>query len=56
MSDRAMFYSGLFCIAFGCAVMWYFQHTQGIGFGLVTIGVLAAGTGTLVAALGGGRP
>jgi hypothetical protein len=28
-----MFYSGLFCIAFGCAVMWYFQHTQGIGFG-----------------------
>lgn len=28
-----MFYSGLCCIAFGCAVMWYFQHTQGIGFG-----------------------
>jgi hypothetical protein len=29
---------------------------EGIGFGLVTIGVLAVGTGTLVAALGGGRP
>lgn len=25
--------AGLGCIAFGCAVMWYFQHTQGIGFG-----------------------
>jgi hypothetical protein len=25
--------AGLGCVAFGCAVMWYFQHTQGIGYG-----------------------
>src|SRR5271168_5621334 len=31
---NTMFYSGLFCLAFGIAVMWYFQHTQGIGFGV----------------------
>ena len=30
--------------------------TQGIGYGLLTIGVLAAGVGGVLTAIGGGRP
>lgn len=42
---KPMFYSGLFCIAFGCAVMWYFQHTGAPKFGFGAVQCLDKSTG-----------